>query len=42
VTVGTLCKIFIRSCDAMNEAQPEAIHELYEIMSKFDEKKKTS
>src|SRR6266481_5028752 len=37
VTVGTLCKIFIRSCDAMNEAQPETIHELYEIMSKFDE-----
>ena len=39
VTVGTLCKILIRSCRAMNEAQPEALHELYKMMSKFDDRK---
>ncbi len=40
VAVGTLCKIFIRSCRAMNERQPEAIHELYKMISKFDERRK--
>src|SRR5258708_36933867 len=35
VTVGTLCKIFIRACRAMNEAQPEASNELYKMMRKF-------
>jgi hypothetical protein len=42
VTVGTLCKIFIRSCRAINEQQPEAIHELYKMMCKFWRKEKTS
>lgn len=39
VTVNTLCKIFIRSCRAMNEAQPEAIHELYKMIGKFADRK---
>ena len=42
VTVGTLCKIFIRACRAMNEAQPEASNELYKMMRKFYRNKKTS
>jgi uncharacterized protein DUF5677 len=39
VTVGTLCKIFIRACRSMNEEQPEAIRELYKMISKFADRK---
>jgi uncharacterized protein DUF5677 len=35
VTVCTLCKIFIRACRSMNEAQPEAIQELFKMIRKF-------
>jgi len=35
VTVGTLCKIFIRACRSINEEQPEAIGELYKMIPKF-------
>jgi hypothetical protein len=39
VTVGTLCKISIRACRSMNEAQPEAIQELYKMIGKFADRK---
>jgi len=39
VIVGTLCKIFICACRSMNEAQPEAIHELYKMIGKFADRK---
>ncbi len=39
VTAGTLCKIFIRACRSMNEAQPKAILELYKMIGKFADRK---
>jgi hypothetical protein len=37
ITVGTLCKIFVRACRSMNEAQPEALQELYRMIPRFYE-----
>ena len=35
VTVCTLCKIFVRACRSMNEAQPVVIQDLFKMIRKF-------
>jgi uncharacterized protein DUF5677 len=37
-----LCKIFIHACRSMNEDQPPALQDLYKMISKFKQKKKTA